>query len=872
MKRILLLTIVTLSFTALLAQPGNVGIGTTNPRPRALLHLEDNNKGLLVPRTDTTAVNAAGGLTNADKGLLIYNPTDNKFYYYTGTGWLSLPDNDWQILPGNQSQVSIPTNVGIGVPAPTANFHVSGTMRFQIAPSLADSIVLVMDANGNASTRVLPNSSWDGDNQNLSLVGNNLTISGGNTVALPFTNINAGLGLVASGPVGNQTIDVQANNGLNVDALADAVQLGGPLTENTTITNNNFNLDVNLNTPNAGRFQVQNNGNPLLHAENNNGGRIGIGTSTFTSPNALMEMYAQSKGVLIPEITTADMNAIPVVAPADLGLMVYNLDKNVHMYWNGTCWLPVGVTICTDFSIDCGVGSGCIYTSSASNVQFTMDVTLNSGQAVPVIIAAAGIPAGVTVNYSSTSVIPTDTVHVTITGSNGALPGTYPITFLAIFGPIVQQCTYTLTVSPGTLGITSSAGVVNEINVAPNVTTASTTININFPPNGPCVPPPNATLSATNVPAGVTASFTATNIPTVGGTSTLTFTANSCAVVGTYNISINLNLAGQIITFPYTLEVDTSVINVTANVANYNLYNAAATPNCPVTLICNIAAGVQVSSANIATPAFTTGNFPSGGTIILHLDCGALIAGKGGQGGVVDNNPGFPGCNNVNGKSGGPALSINTTGVIIDNSGACQGFIGGGGGGGGAGEDDTYVSASPCDLGGYIPGGGGGGGAGAGPGGVTPGGTSGCVSNGVNGNFAFPTLGGGVGGTNTACDVNCTFTINIWPFPAITLTTVTGAGNGGNGGDFGLPGNGGGGAYGSGNVLISGAINNISGCDQGSGGAPGYGILANGNTFFYVGQGGSLSAPNTYVPCVGCSNLNDPGVAPNSGTANNVNP
>lgn len=69
------------------SQNNNVGIGTLTPAPSALLELQSTDKGLLIPRTDTSTVNAAG---NPATGLLIYQTTDNTFYYFDGFVWKQL--------------------------------------------------------------------------------------------------------------------------------------------------------------------------------------------------------------------------------------------------------------------------------------------------------------------------------------------------------------------------------------------------------------------------------------------------------------------------------------------------------------------------------------------------------------------------------------------------------------------------------------------------------------------------------------------------------------------------------------------------------------------------------------------------------------
>lgn len=64
---------------------------------------------------------------------------------------------------------------------------------------------------------------------------------------------------------------------------------------------------------------------------------IGIGTN---SPNlsAQLDITSNSKGLLIPRMTQAELNAI--VSPAQ-GLMVYNTSTNSFQYYNGSLWLNI---------------------------------------------------------------------------------------------------------------------------------------------------------------------------------------------------------------------------------------------------------------------------------------------------------------------------------------------------------------------------------------------------------------------------------------------------------------------------------------------------------------------------------------------------
>jgi trimeric autotransporter adhesin len=90
----------------------NVGIGTLTPAPSALLDLQAADKGLLIPRTDTTVINALG---TPATGLLIYQTSSNTFYYFDGTYWRTLATSSG----GTSNAWDLTGNAGTN---PSANF------------------------------------------------------------------------------------------------------------------------------------------------------------------------------------------------------------------------------------------------------------------------------------------------------------------------------------------------------------------------------------------------------------------------------------------------------------------------------------------------------------------------------------------------------------------------------------------------------------------------------------------------------------------------------------------------------------------------------------------------------------------------------
>ena len=89
MRNLLLCLLFSFFFFSSYAQD-NVGIGTNAPEPSAKLDVTAPNKGVLVPRTDTTTVNSS--FSPPAEGLLIYQVSDHSFYYYDGSVWIRIGD------------------------------------------------------------------------------------------------------------------------------------------------------------------------------------------------------------------------------------------------------------------------------------------------------------------------------------------------------------------------------------------------------------------------------------------------------------------------------------------------------------------------------------------------------------------------------------------------------------------------------------------------------------------------------------------------------------------------------------------------------------------------------------------------------------
>ncbi|MFT4525484.1 MAG: hypothetical protein ACI85F_001638 [Bacteroidia bacterium] len=283
----------------------------------------------------------------------------------------------------------------------------------------------------------------------------------------------------------------------------------------------------------------------------------------------------------------------------------------------------------------------------------------------------------------------------------------------------------------------------------------------------------------TTLPAGVTASFSVN--PLAGsGTTDLVFHATPFAADGTYPIVVQALCGSSIESFIFSLTILPCYhVDVINSLANYDLgvdlyvQHPTAPTNAPVCVVCELQAGVNVTSPDISIPAFTTGTLPSGSLVTIVN--GGNIIGKGGDGGsATDPALGLTG----DGEDGGTAIELTLDAEIINT------FNIYGGGGGGSSMAFSISTAGlippPAPNFGFFVGAGGGGGAGLGEAGDQPPGLIGLSfysggADGTGGQF-------GVNGDGGILNFPIPFTVG----PAEVIINPNAIG--GNGGPYGYPG------------------------------------------------------------------------------------
>ena len=136
----------------------NVGIGTTTPDASAILELNSNSRGLLIPRMDS---NVRKAIVNPAKGLMVFDNEYGSFWFFDGTSWENIEGSATNQMLSISNDTLFLQNGGYAVlPSGTDSqaLTLSGdTLSIQNGNSIilpADTMTLLADADRNTKIQV----------------------------------------------------------------------------------------------------------------------------------------------------------------------------------------------------------------------------------------------------------------------------------------------------------------------------------------------------------------------------------------------------------------------------------------------------------------------------------------------------------------------------------------------------------------------------------------------------------------------------------------------------------------------------------------------------------------------------------------------
>ena len=168
-----------------------------------------------------------------------------------------------------------------------------------------------------------------------------------------------------------------------------------------------------------------------------------------------------------------------------------------------------------------------VATLQGTSASTTVSIHPLNGFTGSVTLSASGLPSGVSANFATNPATASSLLTLSATGT--AATGSFTVTITGTSGSLSTTTTLSLTVSPqGNFTLSASP---SSLAIVQGVSGTSTiTVNALSGFNG------TVNLSASGLPAGVTAAFNPTSTT---GTSTLTLTASSTATTGTATLTIS---------------------------------------------------------------------------------------------------------------------------------------------------------------------------------------------------------------------------------------------------------------------------------------------------------------------------------------------
>ena len=307
--------------------------------------------------------------------------------------------------------------------------------------------------------------------------------------------------------------------------------------------------------------------------------------------------------------------------------------------------MVVNVTSGGSFTLGITPTGGVSLAQGTTNNSKTVTITRNN-YAASVTLAAENLPAGLTASFAGNPVSGNSSV-LTLTAGASVAPGTYNLTIrgtgpAALRAPddtVNLEATTTLSVivtatATGSfaLGITPTGGVTLQQGAADNSKTVTITRS-NYTPA--------VTLTAENLPSGLTAAFAGN--PVSGNSSMLTLTAGAGVTPNTYTITIRGTGPAALRAPGDTASLDaTATLSVTITATPTGSFALGITPTGGVTLQqgssnnsktvtitrTNYTANVSLSAENLPTglTAAFAGNPVSGNSSVLTLTAGASTA------------------------------------------------------------------------------------------------------------------------------------------------------------------------------------------------------------------------------------------------------
>ncbi|MEM9850132.1 MAG: hypothetical protein AAF847_19735, partial [Bacteroidota bacterium] len=125
---------------------------SSNPDASAMLDISSTDKGLLIPRMDSTA---RKNITNPASGLMVYDSTTNSFWYFEETAWTEI---------GGTANLAFTSENGITAASNLNDDFLFGDETKEYGGSDFETKLFFDNENGALRAGINWNDNWDQEN------------------------------------------------------------------------------------------------------------------------------------------------------------------------------------------------------------------------------------------------------------------------------------------------------------------------------------------------------------------------------------------------------------------------------------------------------------------------------------------------------------------------------------------------------------------------------------------------------------------------------------------------------------------------------------------------------------------------------------
>lgn len=298
----------------------SLSVGTDSvAKPNAILDLDANDKGILIPKLSTGERNAIT-TTSQDTSLLIWNSTANEFQYYDGASWTSLSPSAINIYNSDGTSTG---NRVYNYGGYTLNFSGGNLWNTGVGSTSATINFLLENSSSSQLLKVKDNGEIDlglaGSSADVNSRGRRFNCYDASSVLRVGFNTDLNT-YQFNNTSGNQVVTIKTDGSSDGVTLYESSEIFLRNTSNAITVNirdNGADGFIDLYDSGAVGSRIIGGATSYFNRE------VAIGGTTANS-SAILDIQSTTKGVLMPRMTSTQASAITGVD----GLMVYVTDTN----------------------------------------------------------------------------------------------------------------------------------------------------------------------------------------------------------------------------------------------------------------------------------------------------------------------------------------------------------------------------------------------------------------------------------------------------------------------------------------------------------------------------------------------------------------